>query len=378
MKKIKTKSKLKSTTNNEKVKLSKLAYFCFALTAVSIVLYVIAQSSVGFADFFNKYVSSIFRGALALITNIIPLSVAELFIICSPIILFVLIKYCIQKYANSWRDIKIFLLSVLAFVCLLFSVFVINFGIAYYTTTLDQRLELDKKDVSASELASTAEWLIEEINALVDEIEFKDKSSSVMPYTIKDMNDKLLISYDKISDKYDFINKLTSHIKPIMLSEPMTYTFISGVYTYFTGEANLNTNAPDYSLVYTTAHELAHQRGIAREDEANFIAFLVCMESDDTYIRYCGYMNLFEYVLGALNTANGELWETTYKKLDNRALYEIIACNDYYDKYRGNVVGEISGAINDAYLQANGTQGSVSYGLVVDLAVAYFHKNIEN
>ena len=49
-----------------------------------------------------------------------------------------------------------------------------------------------------------------------------------------------------------------------------------------------------------------------------------------------------------------------------------------YEKYSDNVVGDISGAINDAYLQANGTQGSVSYGLVVDLAVAYFHKNIEN
>lgn len=370
--------KAKSKAANEEVKLSKLAYFCFGLTVLSIILYVIAQSSVRFADFFNKYVSSIFRGALALITNIIPLSVAELLIICSPVILFYLIKYCIKKYAKSWKDIKIFLLSVLAFVCLLFSVFIINFGIAYYTTTLDQRLELDKKDVSASELAATAEWLIEEINSIADEIEFMDESSSIMPYTIRDMNGKLLNSYDKISDKYDFINKLTSHIKPVLLSEPMTYTFISGVYTYFTGEANLNTNAPDYSLVYTTAHELAHQRGIAREDEANFIAFLVCMESDDTYIRYCGYMNLFEYVLSALNQADAKLWETTYKKLDTRALYEIIACSNYYDKYRGNVVGEISGAINDAYLQANGTQGSVSYGLVVDLAVAYFHKNIEN
>jgi hypothetical protein len=130
--------------------------------------------------------------------------------------------------------------------------------------------------------------------------------------------------------------------------------------------------------VFTTAHELAHQRGIAREDEANFVAFLVCAESDEPYIKYCAYMNLCEYVLNALYSADSTLWETTYKKLDNRAIYEMIAYNDHYEKYRDNVVGEISGAINDAYLQANGTQGSVSYGLVVDLAVAYFHKNIEN
>ena len=157
----------------------------------------------------------------------------------------------------------------------------------------------------------------------------------------------------------------------------MTYTHISGVYTFFTGEANINTNAPDYTIPFTAAHELAHQRGIAREDEANFVAFLVCSESDDPYIRYCGYLGLCEYVLNSLYRADRDRWETTYKKLDNRAIYEMIAYNDHYEKYRDNVVGEISGAINDAYLQANGTEGSISYGLVVDLAVSYYHKNIE-
>ena len=368
----------KSNHNDKQVKLSKFAYFCFGLLAISIILYIIAINNVEFADFFNKYISSIFRGAFAFVSNIIPLSIAEILIICSPIILFFLIRYCIKKYTKSWRDTGIFGLNVLAFISVLFSIFILNFGIAYYTTTLDQKLELDKNKVQANELAETANWLIEEINALVDNIDFEEQSSSTMPYTSRKMNNKLLNAYSKISEKYDFISKLTSYVKPIMLSEPMTYTFISGVYTFFTGEANLNTNAPDYSLVYTTAHELAHQRGIAREDEANFIAFLVCLESDDDYIRYCGYMNVFEYVISSLRSADITLWEEACKKLDVRAIYEINTCSRHYDKYRDNVVGEISGAINDAYLQANGTQGAVSYGLVVDLAVAYFHKNIEN
>ena len=45
---------------------------------------------------------------------------------------------------------------------------------------------------------------------------------------------------------------------------------------------------------------MAHQRGIAREDEANFIAFLVCMASDDPYIRYSGYLEVYEYVASSL------------------------------------------------------------------------------
>ena len=220
--------------------------------------------------------------------------------------------------------------------------------------------------------------MIGEVNARVESIEFIEKSSSVSPYSVREINTILLESYKKLSAKYDFLPRLTSYIKPVMLSKPMTYTHIAGVYTYFTGEANLNTNAPDYSIPYTVAHELAHQRGIAREDEANFIAFLVCMESENEYIQYCGYLNLLEYVLNALYSSDKDLWEKTYQKLDNRAIYEMIAYNDFYEPYRDNIVGDISGAVNDAYLQANGTEGTVSYGLVAELAVAYFNKNIEN
>ncbi len=363
---------------NNKIKVPKFAYILFGIAALSVVIYIIATINTAFADFFNRYISSALRGTLALMTNILPISLAELFIILSPVILFFIIRAAIKKYSASWHDVGIFTITILSILSLLFSGFVFIFGTGYHNYSLDQKLELDKKEVTAKELAETAEWLIDEVNVSLQAVEFQEKSSSINPHTIRKTNNLLLDSYKKLSNEYTFLPKLVSFVKPIILSKPMTYTHISGVYTYFTGEANVNTNAPDYSIPYTIAHELAHQRGIAREDEANFIAFLVCINADDPYIKYCGYMNLCEYVLNALYSANQELWEETYQKLDNRAIYEMIAYNKFYEKYQDNVVGEISGAINDAYLQANGTEGSRSYGLVVDLAVAYFHKEIEN
>lgn len=371
----------KITQEEQAAKTKKLpipCYVFFALAFVAIIIYIIGTSYTPFADFFNRYIASIVRGTLATITNLLPLSLAEIGVICIPVILFFVIRITTQKYSSSWKNVGVFCLIMLSVLSLFFSLFVFSFGMGYHTSSLDKKLDLDKKAVSAAELASTAEWLIENVNAGIDNVEFADKSSSISPHSIREMNLLLLDSYDKLDDEYEFLPSLHSFVKPVMLSEPMTYTHISGVYTYFTGEANVNTNCPDYSMPYTAAHELAHQRGIAREDEANFIAFLVCTASDDSYIKYCGYMNLSEYVLNALYSADKDLWEVTYKKLDNRAIYEMIAYNNFYEPYRDNVIGEVSGAINDAYLQANGTEGSVSYGLVVDLAVAYFHKNIEN
>lgn len=363
----------------KKEKLPKISYIFFGLALFCLIIYLIAIFYTPFADFFNRYISSIFRGILASITNILPLSLSEIFLITLPITLFFIIRYCMNRYSGSWHDVGIFCLAALSVLSLFFSIFILTFGTGYYTSELDVKLELEKSEkISKEELSSTADWLIGEVNARVESIEFIEKSSSVSPYSVREINTILLESYKKLSAKYDFLPRLTSYIKPVMLSKPMTYTHIAGVYTYFTGEANLNTNAPDYSIPYTVAHELAHQRGIAREDEANFIAFLVCVESENEYIQYCGYLNLLEYVLNALYSSDKDLWEETYQKLDNRAIYEMIAYNNFYEPYRDNIVGDISGAVNDAYLQANGTEGTVSYGLVAELAVAYFNKNIEN
>ena len=159
-----------------------------------------------------------------------------------------------------------------------------------------------------------------------------------------------------------------------MLSEPWTYTHISGVYTYFTGEANINTNFPDYTIPYTAAHEMAHQRGIAREDEANFIAFLVCISSDDPYIRYSGYLEVYEYVASSLYSADKNYYSAVYSSLKTNVRAEMAAYSAFFDKYRENVVANVSEAVNNSYLQIHGTVGSKSYGLVVDLAVAYYRR----
>jgi hypothetical protein len=188
------------------------------------------------------------------------------------------------------------------------------------------------------------------------------------------MNEKLIDAYDKFSKDHYFIKNFKSKLKPVMLSEPMSHTHITGVYTFFTGESNINVNFPDYTIPFTAAHELAHQRGIAREDEANFIAFLVCIDSDDTYLRYSGYLNLYEYVASALYRADPSLYKDLYYHLSEDVRNELRAYSLFFDKYRDSAASQVSGAVNNSYLQLQGTAGTRSYGLVVDLAVAYYRR----
>ena len=344
----------------------------YGLAAVSLILYVIMMNSTAFADWFNGTVSAALRSLFAALTNWIPFSVGEAVILLLPLALFLVLRHAVKYRCGSWRAAMVYIGMLLSAVVTLFSVFTLNFAAGYRGSALDQKLELDRQKVSAQELYDTAEILIENINRETALVEFGADGFSAMPYNLHDMNRLLNEAYDLTADEYDFITHRDSFVKPVLVSEVMSYMHITGVYSFFTGEANINVNFPDYTIPYTAAHEMAHQRGIAREDEANFVAFLVTTRSTDPYIRYCGYLNAYEYVANALYRADKELYYKAAAHLNGEVKAEMAAYNQFYDKYRESTVSEVSGTINNSYLQSQGTPGTVSYGMVVDLTVAYY------
>lgn len=350
-----------------------LVLFCIAV--LSGLIHITCLISEHFADFYNQNIGAFVRAVLAYMTSWIPFSLAETVIISMPALVILLIYISRRAFNKSDEASVRFIVVLVSVLLMLYSIFVLGYGMGYHGTSLSSKLGLEEKKVSAEELKTTAEKISQEMAPYLDDISFTKEGNSYMPYSLDEMNDKLNDTYKKSCEKYDFIQDLRSNIKLIALSEPMTYTHISGVYSYYTGEANLNTNFPDYNLPYTAAHEFAHQRGIAPENEANFVAFLVCMESDDSYIKYSAYLNMLEYVLNALYTADYDMWAETVVGLDQRIRMEMGAYSAFFEQYRESVASDISDAVNDTYLKTHGQKaGSESYGMVVDLAVAYYKK----
>ena len=364
---------MRKTKNFKKLPLWSL--ILFGVAALSLAVLITAVISEEFANLYNRTVGAFFRAFLAHLTSWIPFSLAEIIVYSVPIVAVLIGVYGYYRRCETWHTTLVYLGSILSVFSLMFSLFAFGFGVGYQTSLLDKKIGLAPTEITAQTLRETAEVLVAEVNLLCEEVTYGEDGFSVMPYDRAGMNAALLAAYEPICDRYNFVQRLNSRIKPVLASRAMSYTHITGVYTYFTGEANLNVHFPDYSLCYTAAHELAHQRGIARENEANFIAFLVCSGSSDTYLRYCGYLNLLEYVMSALYDADTEAYRTLMHTVDGRILREWTAFDDFFDTYRHSFVSEISGTVNDTYLKLNGNEaGSESYGLVVELAVAYFAK----
>lgn len=349
-----------------------LVFFVFGFLALTV--HIISIISPDFADFITRYIGGTVRFILAKLTGAIPFSLAEMILILLPAILAFLIVAGIKAVRSDKNHAYLkYICTLLAIITTFYSLFVFTLGTAYQGRTLYDKLDVEKpKYENPDELIALCEYLRDSANECARDIKFNEKNGSVMPCSRGELNELLNEACIKAAKKYRFIAPLRSNFKDVILSTPMTYTHISGVYTYYTGEANINTNFPDYTLPFTAAHEMAHQRGIAREEEANFVAYLICMESDDDYVRYSAYINLLEYVQSALYKADKTAYSAFYRTLGEDIIIEYRAYDEFFDNYRTNVAADVSGAINNAYLQSQGqSAGTMSYSLVVGLAIAY-------
>ena len=363
----------KTLKNNKKKPLIPLfSKILLALAAISLAIFVIAKKNAAFAEWMTSNPGYLIRRALAFVSDVIPFSLGELLVVLSPLIVISVIVTAAKK--KGIRERVRFLSGFLAIVSLFYTSYVFMLGVGYQRTALNSRLGIPVVKITEQELVDTMIALKTECEALVDEISYSENGSSVSDISFDAMCDEILVGYERLEADYPELNIKTfdSRAKQVYLSRALTAFEISGVYTFFTGESNVNVYYPEYGTPFTMAHELAHQRGIARENEANFIAFLACARADSAYVRYSGYMNMFEYVASALSRTNKEKFREIYSSVDPRINGEISAFNEFYYAHKNELMSKISDFLNDNYLKASGTEGIISYGLVVELCVAYY------
>ncbi len=333
----------------------------------------------GFAEWFCTNISEPVRIALGYVTSVFPFSVFETMIVIVP----VAIGY---RVVHAFFDDDYYGKSLILFnrrlACIVIAVamFVISAFIPLYSVKpVNLRMGFERTPISAKQLTDAASAISAEMNTLIDggEIIFDADGFSVMPYSFAELSDRVNKAYAGAIEtkEFSFLTDMDVPAKPLLLSKPMTYTHLSGVYTPLTGEANINTNYPDYVVAFTCAHELAHQRGVAPEDEASFVAYAVLSQSDDAYLRYCANRYVFDYMLGAVWSADEKAYMELVRSVRREVLLESVAYSQFFDTYDESVASEVADAVNDTSLKINNqSEGTESYGMVVDLVTLYITK----
>lgn len=254
---------------------------------------------------------------------------------------------------------------------ILYLLFNILWGLNYNRFTVDQQLGISIKDTSIIDLKKLNLWLLQKVNH-TKQLSIKEK------FEVQDFNflkTESRLAYQSLSENSNIANMGNFSVKPTLYSWVASSSGYTGYYNPFTGEAQVNDNNPFYELPFVVCHEMAHQLGYAKEDEANFIGFLACMQSKNYLFQYSAYKAMLGYALSDIATADIRFTMSIYDSLSIDVRQDILFSRRFRSK-NARLLQPFMMGIYEKYLLSNEQPlGLLSYNGVTGLMIGYFKKN---
>lgn len=341
---------------------------------------------------FTEYVVSrglfkIITVPVGFITSLLPFSLTELLVIIAvPLVALLIVMFIMSMRRSSSKKktaLKAgrFMCGFLSFALLMY---MICHGGNYYRYDAARLLGLDTSQKTPEQLLQVCLYLGEKAAELREELPIDENGVMQLPEDIYTELERTKNGYKPLVEEYPWLWTSVSRQKPVLLSYYWSYTGIVGMYFPFFAECNVNTEQVDFGIPFTAAHESAHSRGIAFEDECNFYAFLSCINSEYPEFRYSGYMKAFIYCSNALYDHDIEMWKLTQTVVTEGMKADFEAQNAYIERFSEQIIEgpgdieinpwEVGVDMNDAFLEIQGIEdGSLSYDRVTELILAYYY-----
>lgn len=241
----------------------------------------------------------------------------------------------------------------------------------YYAPGFAEQSGVDDGPLELEELETVTRWFAALASEYAGEVP-RDENGACT--TDRDsVLDRAAGVFEGAAELYPFLDGEALRPKPIHFSRIMSCLDFTGFFFPMTGEANLNMDSPVFLLPSTSQHEIAHQRGVAMEQECNFVAVLSCLESEYADFRYAGAALAYIYLGNALAGADYEAYTEIYYSLSDTVRADFKAQSAYWDEFRDSAAQKASNTVYDSFLKSNGQElGMQSYGACVNLLVHYY------
>lgn len=333
---------------------------CVALLSLIflLVLFCLLRLNQDISEWWSLYPARWYMEAMGSLTRVIPFSLTELFFISTGAFIILLIVLIVKdlrkkKYNKAISRVIAIPLIVMSIVTNYF----FACGFAYNRKPV--ALPFYETQVENDEFIDIHNYFVTDLNNCVDQLEFISNGDVKTNLTIPQISKLVEKEYTKIKDKY--FHRVAVRAKPMLTSFVYRELQITGVTFSSLNEANINYLATNVEIPFVIAHELAHTKGVIREDEANQVAFYVCLNSDNIYLRFSAYAMYF-YQISRL-TSKGYMKDEDRAKVikyDNRYAIAVNHSIDYWKKH--DLLSKIGDWFNDLYIKLNGVkEGTESY-----------------
>lgn len=264
--------------------------------------------------------------------------------------------------------------AVLGAACIGLTIYVgfwLLWGINYWTDSFQDKSGIYAQPVAQEDLQAVTEYFASQLSQAADQVQRDETGLFAVPR--EEILAKSPTIYDGIEQIFPFLEFDDVGVKAMYFSRLMSIIDFTGFYCPYTGESNVNVDSPACLLPSTVAHELAHQRGIASEQECNFLAVLASTTSSHPAYVYAGWLMGYIHLGNALYRVDPDAYWAIRDALPDTVKTDLADNNAYWDQFRDTVVQQAATKVYDGILKAYGDErGIQSYGTVVDLLVVYY------
>jgi len=276
---------------------------------------------------------------------------------------------------NSFKVISIPLKQVLTATNILYAFFHLSWGMNYYRQPLNEQLNL-AKEYEDDDLFNITNLLLVSTNSLHAQLQPDDSLKVGFPQDQKPLYESALqaLNPDELALSDRPFGPLST--KKSLLTLPLSYMGYSGYLNPLTGEAQINGYIRNYKTPVLILHEMAHQLGYAKENEANFVAIYSGLRHPDPKFRLSAQMFALRYCLRDVYRRDPKKYEAYAAKMRQGMKLNYKELTDFWEDYEG-AIEEISQVTYGQYLKANNQPGGMkSYGYVTSLFVNFMSKPI--
>lgn len=260
--------------------------------------------------------------------------------------------------------------SALLFFLITYVAFNVLWGINYNREGITKQLGLQVGQYSTQDLLELNRLLLKKVNENKTAI----TRHSRFDFTEPELYERAQKAYALAHKKFPFLQYQTSSIKSSLWGWMGSYVGFAGYYNPFTGEAQVNTSIPSFLQPFTACHEIAHQLGYAKENEANFVGYLSATSSQDSLFLYSTYLDLFLYAERNLYTVDSVAAHSMVKQLLPSVRQDLKEWSDFHIRHR-NFVEPFIRWLYDKFLQNNEQPaGVLTYDEVTGFLIAYHKK----
>ncbi|MBQ4036974.1 MAG: DUF3810 domain-containing protein [Clostridia bacterium] len=331
----------------------------------------------GLAEWWSRYPAAGLRLALGGISSLAPFSLFELLIALAVLyglflLIFTVVLLCRRERRRRFLRFKaLYLIPLCVLICVA-DLFFLTFSSSYHRRSVAESMALETEDLSEEDLFFALETLCAMANEAEAQIPKNEAGESLMPYTEGERAEAVRRAAEAFGKRNPFYQSAGFRTKSLVSSPLITYTHISGIFGFFTGEANVNDHYPHFIVTATAAHESAHARGIGPENECNFLAFATLAESEDPYLAYCGTVFVLDDFISLCRRLDRDRAEGVLESLSPTVWRDWEAYSRFFEPYRDSAAAEIADKTNSAYLKSQGqSEGTLSYSRIIALCTAY-------